>query len=175
MELLKKIGLIMLIIIIILIVFDYVPVKFAISIDNAQRELRSGSYICETNPVAIDTSIKTFSVIGWYIIPQINNNSKFSGCGARLLQKSPENILLQKTFDFKNYEHAYNRFLINGNIKKIEENKKSNFSVVDLNVSSWEIIYPIERASFRRFYVPDNYLTIYDYDWIKIIKSIFNW
>ena len=64
-----------------------------------------------------------------------------------------------------------NRFVLRGEMNVSRGDLIKN--VIDIESEGWDILYPVNRLSFRRFYVPANYLTVYDFDWIKVIKSIF--
>ena len=149
-------------IIIIAILLNFIPVKFAVNLDDAEKNLRDGTYICETNRVALD--------IGWYIDNELNKHLD-TGLSIKVSGKKPEKFLSEKTFDFKWYE-LYNQYLLMGDISNTQENKETGVISADLNVKKWEIIYPIRRASFRQYFTPKGYLTVYDYDWIKVIKSL---
>ena len=83
----------------------------------------------------------------------------------KLTENNPHNILSLKDFDVKLYQNmTYNKFLVSGKCINIYE---SNYTVVELSGSRWDILTPIKRLSFRRFYAPKSYLTIYDFDWSK--------
>ena len=162
MKIVKKVVIVIISVIIIAILLDFIPVKFAVKLDDAKKNLKDGRYICETNPVTLD--------IGWYADMKLNQNLDDDLC-VRALGDSPNNFLSEKTFDFKWYE-LYNIFLLVGKAEHFVEDKKTNNISVDLDVKKWDIIYPIKRASFRQYYAPKGYLTVYDYDWLKLIKSL---
>lgn len=146
-----------------LLVLDFVPLKFAIKVEDAKKNLKDGYYICETNLVKPD--------VGWYASMRWNPHIDDGLC-VKAIGNTPNSILSEKEFDFKWYE-LYNKFLLNGKGKLYEERRTNIYSAdLELDVNIWDIIYPIKRASFRQYYAPKSYLTVYDYDWCKIIESI---
>lgn len=149
-------------IIIIAISLNFIPIKFAVNLDDAKKNLKDGTYICETNRVSLDT--------GWYADNELNKHL-IGGLAIKVFGKNPEKFLSEKTFDFKWYE-LYNQYLLIGDIGNFKEDKDTKVVFADLNVKKWQIIYPIRRESFRQYFTPKGYLTVYDYDWIKVIKSL---
>lgn len=155
---------IVLFLLIILIILDFVPIKFAIKFDDAKKNLREGNYICNTeSKYAMDT--------GWIAHASLNQHLDDDLC-VIVSGNSPNTTLSEKTFDFKCFEVS-NSFFLDGKVNKTWEDKKTNNMYADLYVNRWQIIYPIERTTFRQYYTPKAYLTIYDYDWSKAIKLLF--
>lgn len=146
-----------------LFLLDFIPVKFAITKENAKIKLRDGNYICNTEP-------KIAPPIRWIARTKSNpylNDDLY----LRLTGNSPNNILSPKDYDVDKWYEVDNAFLLIGNTVKSEKHQETKHMIVDLNVNEWEIVYPINRASTRKFYVPKNYLTIYDFDWFKVLKQ----
>ena len=81
----------------------------------------------------------------------------------------------EKEFDYVFMEWKNdrpNRFVIYYDEKIAVENNsgKSEYNIVS---KGWDILAPIQRLSFRKYYAPKNYLTIYDFNWINVIKDLF--
>lgn len=163
MRIIFSFTIIVIFLIIIAISFNFIPVKFAVKLDDAKKDLKVGSYICESSVVTPG--------VGWYADSDLNRIE--DGLGVRVSGNCPEKSLSEKTFDFKWYE-LYNQYLLIGDIENIKEDKDTKVVFADLNVKKWKIIYPIRRASFRQYFTPKGYLTVYDYDWIKVIKSLWH-
>ena len=163
-----KRGIIVIIIMaIFLFLLDFIPVKFAKRIDSSNNE-----DMITHNPNRIDI-IATYSKKtgafeypweAYYYQDSVLRIVKFNVSG-----NNPYQALSRRDF-YKNAEWMIDiRFILNGNLQM--EGEKEN--VGKLNVSTWEMVYPIKRQSIRKHYVPKSYLTIYDFDWISVIKSWF--
>ncbi|USB34367.1 hypothetical protein [Paenibacillus sp. YPG26] len=159
----KRIFSIMLYIILIAILVNFVPVKFAVKLEDAQKQLEVGKYICVTES-------KYVFETGWIAKKKINKHLKET-LAVKVSRNSPDKYLSNSQFDFKWFE-IENRFLLTGEVGNYERNKDTNVLYADLDVDKWEVIYPINRASFRKYFTPPGYLTIYDYDLIKVIKTL---
>lgn len=142
------------------ILLNFIPIQFAVKLDDAKKELKKDSYICETYT----------SEIGWIARFESMDQPKFCDC-FKATGSCPEKYLSWETFDFKWYE-VYNRFVLVGDPRNFNENKETGVMSADLNVREWQIIYPIKRATIIQELRPKGYLVVYDYDWIKIIKSL---
>ncbi|MBD3920025.1 hypothetical protein H8B09_14770 [Paenibacillus sp. PR3] len=145
------------------ILLNFVPIKFAIKLEDAQQKLKVGNYICVTeSKYVLDT--------GW--IAKTNTNTHLEeNIAVKVSLNSPNKYLDDKEFDFKWFE-IENKFLLVGEVGRLEKNKETNVLYVDLNVKKWEILYPVSRASFRKYFTPKGYLSIYDYDLKKILKTV---
>ncbi|WEK55956.1 MAG: hypothetical protein P0Y55_07895 [Candidatus Cohnella colombiensis] len=144
------------------ILLNFIPIKFAIKLEDAQQKLEAGRYIC-----VADYKSKVAYQSEWFASTRFNSHLE-GWLVLRLTGNSPNRYLSEK--DFESFE-VDNKFLLNGNVERIE---KITPEVLDthLNVDDWEIVYPIERASFRKHFTPRSYLNIYDYDMIKLIRSL---
>lgn len=161
----QKIKLLILCILIILIGLDFVPIKFAVKLDDVKKNLDVGKYICSTEA-------KYSEYTG--LIAKVSSNQHIDQNICVIASgNSPDEILSEKTFDFEWFE-VENIFLLDGKVEKFEEDKRTNSLYADLYVDNWKVIYPIKRATFRQYYAPKTYLTIYDFDWLKVIKLLFN-
>ncbi len=164
MKVIKKMIMIVFLLLTMLIILDFIPVKFAISIDDTKMNLKEGDYIC------INES-KIHLEIPWIAIKRFNKHLDHDFL-VRVYGNSPYGTLSAKEFEVLPISDISNVYLLNGEVKRFEKEENSNILIADLYVNKWQIIYPINRASFRQFYAPKSYLTVYDYDWIKVIKSM---
>ncbi|WP_310832776.1 hypothetical protein [Paenibacillus pedocola] len=152
-----------LVVIIVPLLLNFIPIRLAIELDDAQQNLGIGRYICITDykeKVAVDTE--------WFA--QADNNSHLDRTSAvRVSGDSPDRYLSEKEFGSFDSE---NTFLLIGNIDRFEEDKGGYFLNSYLNVDKWKIIYPIERESIRKYFTSKSYLNIYDFDLMKIMKNL---
>ncbi|MEQ7052419.1 hypothetical protein ABN764_17395 [Paenibacillaceae sp. P-4] len=145
------------------ILLNFIPIKFAVKLEDAQQKLEAGNYICVTES-------KYVLETGW--IAKTDTNSHLEeDLAVMVFRNSPNKYLANKEFDF-NWFEVENRFLLIGEVEHFKEDKETNVLYADLNVDKWEIVYPIRRASFRNYFTPNSYLSIYDYDLIKLIRAI---
>ncbi|WP_338552540.1 hypothetical protein [Paenibacillus sp. KS-LC4] len=145
------------------VLMNFIPIKFAVKLVEAQQRQNTGEYICVTEAkYVLDT--------GWIAKTNINSHLK-ENLAVRVSRNSPNKFLSEKEFDFGWYE-LENRFLLIGNVESFEKDKETKVRYANLNVDEWEIVYPIKRASFRKYFTPNSYLNIYDYDLIKVITSV---
>lgn len=150
-------------ILIIPILLNFVPIKFAIKPEDAQQKLIAGNFICVTeSKYVLDT--------GWIAHTNINTHLE-ENIAVKVSLNSPDKYLDDREFDLKWFE-VENRFVLIGEVGRFERNKETNVLYADLDVDKWEIIYPISRASFRRYFTPKGYLSIYDYDLKKILRTL---
>ncbi len=88
---------------------------------------------------------------------------------------SPDRLLSKKDFDkvklFLMPADNKNKFLIYYD-ERILMKDNETFPIYKIESKSWDILYPVHRASFRRLYAPKSYLTIYDFNWINVIKEL---
>jgi hypothetical protein len=77
---------------------------------------------------------------------------------------------ISEIFTTENEEPSFNQYVFWGNMK--QKQVAENFAINILDANEWNVIYPIKRKSIREFYAPKGYFTIYDYNWIKVIKDV---
>ncbi|WP_379155570.1 hypothetical protein [Paenibacillus sp. sgz5001063] len=160
----RTIYLCVLFLIVILILLNFIPIKFAVNLDDAQQILKAGSYICVTESKYVDDT-------GWIAKTDINSHLE-KNLAVRVSGNSPNKYLSEKEFDFKRFE-VENRFLLIGKVGRFEEDKElETVLYANLNVDKWKLLYPIKRASYRQYFTPKSYLNIYDYDLRKVIQTI---
>ena len=96
--------------------------------------------------------------------------------GGYIVKKSPNNILNKRDFDktklYSMRGDNSNRFCLRYDSESIISHY-DGFPIYEINVTEWDILYPIRRASFRRYYASKKYLTIYDYNWCEFVKRLF--
>lgn len=156
--------LLVLIVAVIPILLNFIPIKFAVKLDNAQKKLEAGRYICVTESKYVDDT-------EWIAKTDINLHLE-KDLAVRVSGNSPNKYLSKKEFDFKKFE-VENSFLLIGNAERFEEKKDlETILYTNLYVDKWEVVYPIRRASIRQYFTPKSYLNIYDYDLREIIKKI---
>ena len=159
----KKVFKRILYIILLVISFDFIPVKFCINDKGID-------YVFVSKPKMGDTEWGKFPYINGQLYNDYENYEAYIVRG-----NNPNNVLSKRDFDWitidvKDYEP--NMFVIYFDNKAIAHNSISA-PTYEITSKKWDIIYPVNRISFRRYYVPKNYLTIYDYNWLEIIKNIF--
>ena len=154
-----------------LIILDFIPVKFALkinSVDITKYKEEDGQKIYICKPVQVTDSI-------WEAIGDekgIRDLSKNEVIYMAEPLKGNEPLKKLNSSFHKTYEpNAHNQFVFVGN--EISSNTVGDLEIdgvqektIDFQVDDWQIIYPIKRYSFRDIYAPKSYLTIYDY--IKI-------
>lgn len=118
-------------ILIIPVLLNFVPIKFAIKSEDAQQKLKTGNYICVTeSKYVLDT--------GWIANRNMNIHLE-ENIAVKVSLNSPDNYLYDKEFDFKWFE-VENRFLLMGEVGRFEKNKETNVLYADLDVDKWEIV-----------------------------------
>lgn len=155
----KIIITIALIIIAVPIVLNFIPIKFAKKIDNLT--LKEGEYLCQVE-------LKTVFEEKWGIFKSLPINYS-DECFVNLSGKIPFDSLNPEDFSMKSNKE--NQFLVTGDLT-ITGNA-GIYEIGELNVKEWDIVYPIQRSSFRQGLTPKGYLTFYDYDWITLLKKWF--
>ena len=137
------------------LLLDFIPIKWAINIEGI-KNFKTNEYLC---------SFAQVTGGNW----QVKNNIESYESGQLyfeyLHEKDPFNVL-DKNFSTDYLEPSGNMYVFTGKIINKEHD------MFDLKVESWEITYPIQRKSLRMLYTPKKYLTIYDYDWLKIIVGL---
>ena len=95
--------------------------------------------------------------------------------GYIMTDNSPDRLLSKKDFDkvklFLMPADNKNKFLIYYD-ERILMKDNETFPIYKIESKSWDILYPVHRVSFRRLYAPKSYLTIYDFNWINVIKEL---
>ncbi len=145
----------------ILIILDFIPIKFASKLSEFKNNRTENVYISEHTAVTGGD---------WYADKETNP----------WLSESVDFILddekifgnISKIYTTEDEAPSYNLFVYWGIMK--QEQVADNFTINILEANKWNIIYPIKRKSIRGLYAPKGYFTIYDYDWIKVIKDVFN-
>ena len=160
----------------ILISLNYIPVKFA-------KEPQKGDIIYnDTCKIGIRENKGAFIEL-LKCKYDVGDSENFYE-PVMITGKVPQICLNQKTF---NKTALFNRYYERDDRDKIIYNTTNFFYLygektnvfktgvgVNVNVVSvddWDIVYPIQRHGFRRYITPTKYLTIYDYDWINVLKS----
>jgi hypothetical protein len=135
----------------ILIVLFFLPIKFAINLDDFTKD-KGEYYICEQQSVTGPN---------WRIIG--NNSGSFdeSDYVSVIIEGvDPQNILNESL-----QIDSPNRYVVYGAIESEGDFHGETFPVI--TSSSFDMVYPIERGASLRFFVPNNYLTLLDYKWIR--------
>ncbi len=145
----KRLIKILILLIILLFAIDFIPIKFAIDI--SKDNIKNG-YLCYHEQVTGGN---------WRV-----ENTEEQLYFEYLIGRSPFNYL-SKIYSTDYIEPSGNKYVFYGVIEP-----KSN-EVFDLNVSNWDIVYPISRKSIRGLYSPKNYLTLYDFNLINLLNNIF--
>ena len=151
-----------------LILLDFIPVKFAVklnSVDITKYKHLDGQKIYICKPVQVTGSI--WEAIGdekgvreisknevIYIAEPLKGNDPFKKL----------NGSFQKIYE----SNAYNQFVFVGN--EISANIVGDIEIdgvqektIDFEVDNWQIVYPIKRDSLRDIYASKAYLTLYDF------------
>lgn len=128
---------------IILILLDFVPVKFAVTIDDAKKNLKDGTYICNIESKIVPET-------GWVAKKSLNKHldKRFS---VRVFGCSPNIILSEKNFQLSEFFEVENSFLLVGEVEKIEQDQGTKVLFADFYVNEWDIIYPIKRGHLGSF------------------------
>lgn len=161
MRRIKKVLLLFLIIGTLFIALDFIPIKFAKA--KGYIGLQNREYYCNTEP-KIDGKHK------WIAKKELNPNLN-KDMFLTIYGNNPNNILSEKNFDIIKWYELDNGFIFTGELVINDEDIYHQYYISTIYIESWDIVYPIRRASFRRYYAPKGYLTFYDFDWGKIIKN----
>ena len=155
---------IILIIVAIFVFLDFIPVRFAEVVDASYNngDFTESSEIIDllatySNKTGnFDYPWDAYSSHNDYIIFYIKGNN-------------PYQTLSRRDFYYDRKEWKIDiDFILTGKLLLLEEN------LWEFDISTWKIVYPVERQSFRKYYAPKSYLTIYDFDWLEVIKSWFS-
>ena len=156
----KKVALIA---VLFLLSLDFLPVKLA------KRN-------AETETVFVN-SPKLGDNIEWYSCDYKNGKTNEDIIGEYIITgNSPNNVLVKRDFDktalYLMQGDNLNKFIMT--YEKINMvSDEGTIPIYEISVSDWEIVYPIHRASFRKYYSPKDMLTVYDYNWLNVIKQLF--
>ena len=153
----KKLCILILVIITILIVLNFVPIKFAVNIKEISHS--DNAYVC---------SYSTATDGNWCATTFDNPN---------LTEDIWINIDTAHDFSCWNEivglsrgEPVLNKYVFYGEIEEHKVYDKIYFKY--LKSSKWDIVYPIRRNSLRALFTPPHYLTIYDYNWVDVITNL---
>ena len=146
---------IIIVLIILIFAMDFVPIKMGVSENNDNIFL----YKTKLNPDIGFT---------WVLYDDINH--KEATYIAKIIGEEPYDVLSENEFEpykiFSGTDEIKIKF--HGDIKAVD----SDYYDIYVYSDGWDIIKPIYRTSFRNIYAPKSYLTIYDYDWIKVVKRL---
>lgn len=158
---LKKIIIkIILIILVAIVILNYIPIKFAKNIEHLV--LKEGEYICQVE-------LKSGLDEKWGIFRSIPMNYP-DEIFVNIFGNVPFNTLSSK--DFYLYSNKENQYIVTGEL--ILSHKNGIYNIGNIEIKDWEIVYPVNRSSFRRNFTPKTYLTIYDYNLVQICKDFIN-
>lgn len=135
------------------IFLDFVPIKRAIYIEDTEN-LKSDEYICSFTQVTGGN---------WEVESPSSDYGTNQLFFEDLIGNGPLDYL-DKNFSTDYLEPSGNRYLFSGTVIPKED------GIYDFKIKKWHIVYPIQRKSIRMLYAPKGYLTIYDYNWIKILE-----
>lgn len=144
----------------ILIVLDFIPIKFASQWSDFASN-SEGVYICKVSTATDGNWVAEKEFNPWlsestYLV--LKNDQVFGS--------------ISKIFTTENDEPSNNVFVFWGTVN--QEQWADNLRVNILDARKWNIIYPIQRKTIRGLYVPKGYFTIYDFNWTEAIKKLFN-
>lgn len=139
------------------IVLDFIPVRYAI------KEIND-NYVF-TYDLKTRIEIKGFA---WTTTDEISGQR--ISLVANIVGEDPYDVLSLKEFNpDKLWSKPWDmKIVFYGETQKLSKDHK-----YDINVYSqkWDVVYPIQRTTFRRHYVSNEYLTIYDYNWINVLRK----
>ena len=148
----------------IVVIADFIPVKFAKKIDYSKE-------IYMHKPKLVTNQDVEF-VMYEYANKQTDYNKREYYI---IKGDSPVKVLNKRSFDiialYNMPGDKTNKFYIKQKGKIVKSKSEPDINVI--YAIDWDILYPINRATFRRFYAPKSYLTIYDYDWGAVLKRYF--
>ena len=149
----KKIIRKIIVLLFIVVLMDFIPIKMAIKIDD-KGLIKSEEYLCiHAQVTGGNWEVQNYAEEQLYF-EFLHGNNPF--------------YVLSKNFTTDYIEPTRNRYIFTGNIIKKEK------EIYDLDIHQWEIVYPIQRKSFRILYAPKSYLTIYDFNFIRLFCYIFD-
>ena len=144
-----------------LISLDFIPIKFSIRNNDNHTVFINEPKLGETE---------------WAEVKYENNKFDYDYMAGYIMTgNSPDKRLNKRDFDkvklFLMSADNKNKFLIYYD-ERILMKDNETFPIYKIESKSWDILYPVHRASFRRLYAPKSYLTIYDFNWINVIKEL---
>lgn len=147
--------------IVFLILLDFIPIKFAIK---------------DVDSKTVFINEPKLGSVEWAEVKYENNEFDYDYMiGYVMNGKSPDEVLNKKDFDksdlYLMHGDNTNKFLIYYD-EKISMSDYESFPVYKIVATDWDILYPVHRYSLRRLYAPKHYLTLYDFNWINVIKEI---
>jgi len=134
-----------------LMVLFFMPVKFAVEFDDLTKD-KGEYYICEQQSVTGPN---------WRIIG--NNGASFDEIN--YVSVIIEGVDPQKILNESIQIDSPNRYIVYGVIESEVDFYGERFPVI--TSSGFDLIYPIERGASLRVFVPQSYLTLLDYKWIR--------
>lgn len=141
--------------ILIVVILDYIPVKFAQRVE----QMSDDAYICSYT-TATDGNWEASEEEN----PQLSEN-KYLNLNSKTLF-----YCLNEIRNVSRGEPILNKYIFKGNAEPHYIN--DSVSVDWLEDYKWAIVYPIKRSSIRDIIAPKSYLTIYDFDWGCVMKKL---
>ena len=139
----------------VIIILDFIPVKFAKNKNLVKY--KQNTYIC------------TYcQVTGGNYCATIDNNPLLEKPIYFEIIDYPFNILKNDRYRKEYEEPTGIQYVLCGKVTTIS-NENS-----EIDIENWSMVYPIMRPSFRVIYAPRAYLTVYDFDWLEILRRIVN-
>ncbi len=162
-----------LILVAVFFILEFIPIRLAVKKENISYNnsvvLEVDSYqtfICRAEPkLTSDTSVR-------WIAEKQDNPHLDKNVYLVLTGNIPHKLLSDKDYDVNlNQNTTNNKFVVSGVCVSVDVSDVYTYNIVRLNVEDWDIVSPIKRLSFRRFYAPKSYLTIYDFNWSEFFKK----
>ena len=153
-------------IICIIIALNYIPIKFAKNIKQNSSEC---AFLCSKEP-----KLSEYDDVNW-IARKEENSALAQYLLLCITGNSPDNVLSDREFDVKTWHtvkplsRGFGREL-NNKFYIFYDSYETMDGYFNINATKWYITYPIDRASWRRYFTPSQYLTVYDYDWFNLIR-----
>ena len=148
MRIVKPIKLIAKIFLAGVLIINYVPVKFAVKTENISDK----GYVCEYS---------TATSGNWATVS--HGNSSLKGNINLNIREDKYFSRLKDINSARKGEIPLNKYVFYGNISKKQVSKNTYFYYMDL--SSWDVVYPIKRGTLCSVVIPPNYLTLGDFVW----------
>ena len=161
----NKLFYILLGLLLVIFALDFIPVKKALKDTDITRD--NIEYVFCYEPKTLGPEIVNWVTYGYKDSEIHEYEYQFQ---VSIIGKNPYDYFTELDFepiDLYNDIGGSNKFVLKGNIQKIN----GDYQRLDVTIEDWDIIYPINRLSFRNRYVSKKYLTIYDYDWFLVIKD----
>ncbi len=137
------------------IIMDFIPIKLAKKVDKIKYN--NETYVCK---------YVTATEGNWLAEMEYNPQIE-AALYLNIMNKSTFDSL-KEISNLSLGDQVWNMYVFTGTVEKriIDENNSFDY----IKLQEWDIVYPIKRQSIRDKYVPKTYLTIYDYDWWKIMQ-----